>query len=63
MIDTDRHVFLPGLHSLLSAPCAYANRVTLNFSRPGKPADNAYIEAFNARLRACPSPVGQVSEA
>ncbi len=24
----------------------------LDFSRPGKPTDNAYIEAFNARLRA-----------
>ena len=28
------------------------NRVELDFSRPGKPTDNAYIEAFNARLRA-----------
>lgn len=24
----------------------------LEFSRPGKPTDNAWIEAFNARLRA-----------
>ena len=31
---------------------AYLNRVELDFSRPGKPADNAYIEAFNARFRA-----------
>jgi putative transposase len=23
----------------------------LDFSRPGKPTDNAYIEAFNSRLR------------
>ena len=30
---------------------AYANGVTLDFSRPGKPTDNAFIEAFNARLR------------
>lgn len=30
---------------------AYLNRVELDFSRPGKPTDNAYIEAFNARLR------------
>jgi putative transposase len=30
---------------------AYWNRVALDFSRPGKPTDNAYIEAFNARLR------------
>ena len=31
---------------------AYWNDVELDFSRPGKPTDNAYIEAFNARLRA-----------
>jgi putative transposase len=31
---------------------AYANGVTLDFSRPGKPTDNAFIESFNARLRA-----------
>jgi putative transposase len=31
---------------------AYANGVTLEFSRPGKPTDNAFIEAFNGRLRA-----------
>lgn len=30
---------------------AYANGVTLDFSRPGKPTDNAYIESFNGRLR------------
>ena len=30
---------------------AYAHGVTLDFSRPGKPTDNAFIEAFNARLR------------
>jgi len=32
--------------------CAYANAVTLDFLRPGKPTDNAFIEAFNGRLRA-----------
>lgn len=31
---------------------AYSRGGTLDFSRPGKPADNAFIEAFNARLRA-----------
>ena len=31
---------------------AYANKVTLDFSRPGKPTDNAYIESFNGSLRA-----------
>ena len=30
---------------------AYLNKVKLDFSRPGKPTDNAYIEAFNSRLR------------
>jgi putative transposase len=25
--------------------------VTLDFSRPGKPTDNAFIEAFNGKLR------------
>jgi putative transposase len=30
---------------------AYVNGVTLDFSRPGKPTDNAYIEAFNGRFR------------
>lgn len=31
---------------------AYVNDVTLDFSRPGKPTDNGYIEAFNSKLRA-----------
>jgi putative transposase len=31
---------------------AYARGVTLDFSRPGKPTDNAYAEAFNSRVRA-----------
>lgn len=30
---------------------AYWNRVKLDFSRPGKPTDNAHIEAFNGSLR------------
>jgi len=30
---------------------AYANKVTLEFSRPGKPTDNAFIESFNGSLR------------
>lgn len=32
---------------------AYENGVTLDFSRPGKPTDNAFIEPFNGRLREC----------
>lgn len=31
---------------------AYQCHVTLDFSRPGKPTDNAFIEAFNGRFRA-----------
>jgi transposase InsO family protein len=31
---------------------AYANDVTLDFSRPGKPTDNGFIEAFNSKFRA-----------
>ncbi len=30
---------------------AYRNGVTLEFSRPGKPTDNAYVESFNGHFR------------
>jgi putative transposase len=30
---------------------AYFNGVTLDFSEPGKPTDNAFIESFNGRVR------------
>ncbi len=30
---------------------AYANDVILDFSRPGKPTDNGFIEPFNGCLR------------
>jgi putative transposase len=30
---------------------AYEHKVTLDFSRPGKPTDNAMVESFNGRLR------------
>ena len=30
---------------------AYAHEVKLDFSRPGKPTDNAFIESFNGQLR------------
>jgi putative transposase len=30
---------------------AYQHSVVLDFSRPGKPTDNAFIEAFNGRFR------------
>ena len=31
---------------------AYLNKVEMDFSRPGKPTDNAFIESFNGKLRA-----------
>jgi putative transposase len=30
---------------------AYWNKVALDFSRPGRPSDNALVEAFNSRFR------------
>jgi len=30
---------------------AYEHGVELDFSRPGKPTDNAWVESFNGRLR------------
>lgn len=30
---------------------AYTNNVVLDYSRPGKPTDNAFIESFNSRFR------------
>jgi putative transposase len=31
---------------------SYQSGVTLDFSRPGKPTDNAFIESFNGKFRA-----------
>jgi hypothetical protein len=34
----------------------HENGVTLDFSRPGKPTDNPYVESFNGKFRdECPS--------
>jgi transposase InsO family protein len=33
---------------------AYADGVVLDFSRPGKPTDNAFVEVFNSRDRRSP---------
>ncbi|NTV05209.1 MAG: transposase family protein [Chlorobiaceae bacterium] len=30
---------------------AYEHKVVLDFSRPGKPTDNPYIESFNGKFR------------
>ena len=30
---------------------AYANKIKLDFSRPGTPTDNAFIESFNSSVR------------
>lgn len=29
---------------------AYANKVTIDLSRPGKPTDNAFVESFNSQF-------------
>ena len=41
----------PEFAGCLLAQWAYPNRVELDFSRPGKPGDNAFIEASGGRLR------------
>ena len=33
-------------------PWAYARGVVLDFSRPGKPTDNAFVESLNGKFRA-----------
>ncbi len=42
----------PGVCLTRHGPVGHTRGVTLDFSRPGKPTDNAFIEAFNGRLRA-----------
>ncbi|QNI33054.1 transposase [Alloacidobacterium dinghuense] len=35
---------------------AYSNGAKIDFSRPGKPTDNAFVESFNGTFRAeCPA--------
>ena len=41
----------PEFTSRLLDQWAYLNGVELDFSRPGKPTDNAFIESFNGRFR------------
>ena len=41
----------PEFGSKLLEQWACLNGVELDFSRPGKPTDNAFIESFNGRLR------------
>jgi putative transposase len=41
----------PEFESQVLDEWAYRRRVQLNFIRPGKPVENAYIESFNARFR------------
>ena len=43
---------VPAMRSIVGmAAEGYENGVTLDFSRPGKPTDNAFVESFNGRLR------------
>jgi putative transposase len=41
----------PEFVSLQLDQWAYWNRVKLDFSRPGRPSDNAFCESFNNRVR------------
>ena len=50
MVLRSEHVLCP-IVKPFAEHWAYANKVTLAFSRPGKPTDNADIESFNGRLR------------
>lgn len=38
-------------HERGSAACTNGRGVELDFSRPGRPTDNARVESFNGRLR------------
>lgn len=49
MITTDNG---PELTSKAFTEWGTRNRVSVRYSRPGKPTDNPFIESFNARLRA-----------
>ncbi len=43
---------VPAMRSIVGmAAEGYEKSVTLDFSRPGKPTDNAFVESFNGRLR------------
>ena len=46
----------PPTHEIPDSPdldlWAYQKGVILDFSRPGKPTDNAFIESFNGKFRA-----------
>jgi putative transposase len=44
---------VPAMRSIVGmAAEGYQHDVVLDFSRPGKPTDNAFAEAFNGRVRA-----------
>ena len=52
LIDTDLHRFLPSLETPGFPPPGVGQQRRARLLRPSTPTDNAYIEAFNARLRA-----------
>jgi len=41
----------PGVRFQSAGPMAYEHGVTLDFSRPGKPTDNAYVESLRTAAR------------
>ncbi len=58
--EVGRHIDSPRQSGSIKAPSsyrdldlwAYQRGDTLDFSRPGKPTDNAFIESFNGKFRA-----------
>ena len=51
MITSSRALYKQLLPSKILDQRADFDKVELDFSRPGKPTDNAFIEAFDGRLR------------
>jgi putative transposase len=45
------HVLRQRIHLESDGPLGSENGVELDFSRPGKPTDNAKVESFNGRFR------------
>ena len=51
-LSAHHHVHALDLRNHGESFWAWSNGVTLDFSRPGKPTDNAFVESFNGKVRA-----------